>query len=470
MTIKTVMSVPRQGPLPHQGLAVAASGPTTNHNNNDTTPATRLPNETLGYIFLLCLDFTDRWGCPKDRKYLDSTDIRLFPWIFSYVCRRWRDACISYPKLWTFVALASQQFQRKGVDKLLDTQLKRSSQHALHVRINLENTWKGKDLKPPHPILPLLEQSGPRWAFLQIDALPSALSVLSKALTRGQRPEALQTLIVNTFDRIGVTDIRTELMIPEFSLGENAPLLRSVSLGRYMQSLLVPLPWAQLTEYVDRTAANTAAQQLQNLERMTSLERAMISVPNGHLPTPAHPVHLHNLKSLAIYGQSEILASLATPSLVHLQLDRTWNGDLLPEFFQRSQCSLEAIRFTFPPRFTDTDCMDLLSSMPDLTMWAVASFGGKSQLDIFSDRFFEKYLRGKLMPKLKRIRLEWCVNKTEKTWDEFQNRELREKAEKRFEEINNRLKQREGVLVEVFKGQGDMPPCIHPSWMRYRTR
>ena len=438
--------------------------------NNDATPATRLPHETLGYIFLLCLDFTNRWACPKDRKYLDSTDIRQFPWIFSYVCRRWRDACIGYPKLWTFVALGSQQFRREVVHKLLDTQLTRSSQHALHVRINLENTWKGKDLKPPHPILPLLVQSGPRWAFLQIDALPSVLSVLSKALTRNQRPEALQTLIVNTFDRIGVTDIRTELMIPEFSLGERATLLRSVSLGRYMQSLLVPLPWAQLTEYIDRTAANTAAQQLQNLERMTSLERAIISVPNGHLPTLTQPVQLHNLKSLAIYGQSEILASLATPSLRHLQLDYTWSGDLLLKFFQCSRCSLEAIRFTFPPRFTDTNCVDLLSAMPDLSVWAVASLGGKQQLDIFSDRFFERYLQGKLMAKLKVIRLEWCVNKTEKTWDEFQNRELRETAKRRFEDIKNMLKQREGVSVEVFEGQGDMPPCIHASWMRYRTK
>jgi hypothetical protein len=444
----------------------------TINNIGDNVPiqsaASSLPNETLGVIFLICMECSARLSC--DGRFIDSFDITSPPWTFTYVCRRWRAASTSYPKLWSFLALGPNPLRRKGITNLLDLLLSRSSRHLLHVRLNTAQTCKGIDLKS-HTLFNSLCQSSARWSFLQISMLPSAICVLAPPPKgRLQNLNSLRTLIIDSFSHSGLIDVHIEMMIALFTFAQKSSSLRTVELGRNIQARTMPLPWSQLTEYIDIASANSLEDQLDNLARMPFLERAQISAPPGTIKRRSNPLRLEHLRSLAIHGQNEFLPNLVLPSLENLQLSRQLIGDSgISTFLHHSQCPLTSIQLAIPSTaLKEKDIIDFLTAIPTLRSLNLPLFGSKQHLSLLApdSLFFQRYRRtSSLLPLLDQVRIEWCINKTDRGWDDQENARKLKDAQAKFDVIVRTLEERETV-VDVWEGSGSMPPLIRTSWSR----
>ncbi|KAJ8087526.1 hypothetical protein PM082_006357 [Marasmius tenuissimus] len=146
-------------------------------------PIRRIPNDILLHIFRLCVDddieeivFKDDTSLSlcSDRE-LGTLDTTRAPWVFSFVCRRWRDLALSLPSLWTSIvvdldgAYHSMNDNATAVVKSLELQLARCGTQSLSITFNHGT----KHHRRSEEVVEVLLSKAAQWAKAQIHILPS---------------------------------------------------------------------------------------------------------------------------------------------------------------------------------------------------------------------------------------------------------------------------------------------------------
>lgn len=162
-----------------------------------------LPDEVMRSIFLAFLE-RDEVGCSDP--FSISSPIRL-----SWVCRYWRDLCLSSPELWSGVNLNIQNFSSQSSDlNLLDLWIERSNPFPLSVKLTCANN---DPKQTPMLILPqndsylqamaaltnrLLACRG-RWRALNLAVLDvSFIDPLLRALSQPLSTPCLEHITIST--------------------------------------------------------------------------------------------------------------------------------------------------------------------------------------------------------------------------------------------------------------------------------
>ena len=144
-------------------------------------PEPRIPAEILSEIFhLLC----DEHIALQELE--NSSCFDHFPWAAGQVCRRWRTAFISHPRLWTSLSLCDVPEERYSVAYLAEMHrrsiiyLQRSGQLPLRVILKARIPLPTAE-SPVKAIWIMLLSCSDRWESANI-ALPSTESVIDHAL------------------------------------------------------------------------------------------------------------------------------------------------------------------------------------------------------------------------------------------------------------------------------------------------
>ncbi|KAF8337173.1 hypothetical protein F5887DRAFT_1244657 [Amanita rubescens] len=249
-----------------------------------------------------------------------------FPWAVGQVCKRWRNAFISCPHLWTSLALRWDLKYFRGAAYMADSEtnrltaiyVERSGQLPLTISIYLSGTRGPR----PTETMKTLVSCSKRWKSLDICIDPGTEMELLEC--EGNLPN-LTTLIIRG-------NVASDLS----RIFEVAPRLTYLDVsGRIGQ---IAFPWAQLTRFrifmcwEDYSRyGNELWQALLQLQNVETLE--LLGVP--YVPSlavaqalPEIPVQLPRLLLLEIQlGFFEVFSQFNAPSLEHLRIDDRHNWD-----------------------------------------------------------------------------------------------------------------------------------------------
>ncbi|KAG2009590.1 hypothetical protein CC2G_012505 [Coprinopsis cinerea AmutBmut pab1-1] len=279
---------------------------------NELAHISQFPNELLQKVFLLL-----RGAQPSNAGYHQV--IRL-----THVCRRWRQVGLNQPELWAYIT----DDQPDNISTLLERSKSVPLTMSLYGRYNQDDIWS--NLWFESKIWGALSQR-----ILQSVGIRSPFENLVRrvqALPAGA--PSLHTLHLTNSSDTTRSDTWTTA-IPDI-LTAGAPLLRDV----YLRDC--HLPWAtwlfqRLTslEIYDRhaSAATSAAEFLDALERMPELERLRLDVKipklNKTATTKNRLVALPALKSLHIEGGfrecHDFLGHVVLPRTANLELSMDYS-------------------------------------------------------------------------------------------------------------------------------------------------
>lgn len=276
-------------------------------------PIRSIPNEILGEIFSHGLH---SWLNPVSEEDIDSLNPRLAPWVYTRVCRRWRDVSLALPHLRSYLAL---EFDARG-DNMTPRQftyrtglfLARSGNTSLTV---VFGSARDSEKVVEHPVIPLLEVTIPRWVAIDF-SMPAS---------------SLQTFSGNIFSRLAVLDISDGVTNPEnlqidtFDTPLRAPALTAL-LCPSTSSILetIQVPWSQITK-LERFQPNIDSDICVFFQRMTALTYLGVEINDTYHPLGGRILALPTVETLQITerlsAKSEDLAEFVT-GLVLLSLSK----------------------------------------------------------------------------------------------------------------------------------------------------
>ncbi|KAJ7677038.1 hypothetical protein DFH06DRAFT_617394 [Mycena polygramma] len=267
------------------------------------SPVRRTPPELLGDIFALTL---------SSHKHP--------PWYLGHVCRSWRLAALTYPHLWSSIALHHSSRPRFP---LIETLLQRSSNAPLNV------SWNGTPID--HPSKDAVLANCSRWRSLYLDARVADISDFGWLQPVCGRLTALQTL---SLSRPGPNVILPDIF-------STAPMLREVSLADWYFPVISPsvvIPWGQITTY--RGAYDTSTQR-KILMAAPNVAECSLRFVGARQPHENTPITLPYLRRLCV-ERTGSLRHLTTPLLEELFSAYNSKQDLLLAlpFLHRSSFSL----------------------------------------------------------------------------------------------------------------------------------
>ncbi|TFK99416.1 hypothetical protein BDV98DRAFT_570891 [Pterulicium gracile] len=319
-----------------------------------------LPPEILAEIFRLA-------SSPKRLYY----NVKEAPWTTAQVCHRWRDICLSTPKLWA--EFSAQRTLDLDLDRhltplrfLASTYLQRSLDSNLMITLD--------DVHPAHEdmCMQLLWLRRGSWKSFTIwfsEHPAETRSWFHRALlAHGSGADcvplqALRVLAIHTL-KPDLGAVRTQAVLEMFS---NCPVLSYLSLGN-MTCADLPAP-SSFPDPLGRIRTFDA--QLYNpktvallLPRLTNLTLLSLSLAKRPLCPQRTTFHLPHLLGLSIGGPAplDFLDAFRTPSLRFLSLHK-WNPGLL-SLIQLSACRIRHLDIRVPDGAT---LLALLSQTPHLT-------------------------------------------------------------------------------------------------------
>ncbi|KAJ3550063.1 hypothetical protein NM688_g5113 [Phlebia brevispora] len=295
---------------------------------NATTSVGHLPAEVLGEVFAAYV------ADPPLPTYESMRKVEppLYWWFkLLHVCRRWRQAAISFPRLWTTIYPTHPE--------VVETLLTRSGVLPLDIRFN-SGTCKQSLLKSYKLMMPQITRV--RYASLEITPKISKVLAASETILEAPLLEELAVTLWKVSSE--VSTLRTML----------APRLRSVTLTKGTPAVLTSLLRASLTSltlvacHAHPTSLIDAFASLPCLKWLT-LENVgeVPALLGGMLPQPSRQVALPRLEFLNMVEKSVGLASAYL--LSHLVIPRrarlrfvTESEELTPQHFTAILPSFQA--------------------------------------------------------------------------------------------------------------------------------
>ncbi|KAF7375619.1 F-box domain-containing protein [Mycena sanguinolenta] len=265
------------------------------------SPVRCLPQELICEIFVQVL----LSECGENSSRLPQ------PWRLGHICRSWRRAALSYPRLWPSITFPSLGTRERSA--MMEIQLSRSGNTPLDI------LWEGDKLVESR-LLKLVTTHSNRWHVLR---LPSHQPLFgdSRSALKWLRPVAgrlaqLRRLeVVTASDNLLVTDVFAA-----------APALREVVLTDREFSVSSPerinIPWAQITHY---RGCYPLSRQLKILQKASNLIECAIGYSPLSPSALSRRILLPQLRRLHL-TDAEILDYIDAPLLETLSYRITFRG------------------------------------------------------------------------------------------------------------------------------------------------
>ncbi|KAJ7447568.1 hypothetical protein B0H11DRAFT_2290139 [Mycena galericulata] len=308
--------------------------------DNITYPVLTIPPEITGQVFSFYVE-NPHIGIAPD-------DPGRSPLPLASVCRRWRDICLSMPRLWSALRIYSTySASESNIFDLLQRWISRAGSHPLDLELS-----GSPILSTPAAILSHLAHYSHQWRILRLSFhLPSSFP---NDKIQGRVP-CLTKLTINIIGGYDVPEMVTAF--------RDAPRLRDVQLfGASFRSL--SLPWIQLTSL--NFSGGTLSNCVEILEQTPNLE--LLSV---HLLTktrigkpPLTLLHLHTLVFQCDHAIM-LLDYLTLPALKTFELSALESDGVLA-LATRSQWSLRSIRLVALPSPASVLCLASTPSVEEV--------------------------------------------------------------------------------------------------------
>ncbi|KAJ7849799.1 hypothetical protein B0H14DRAFT_861269 [Mycena olivaceomarginata] len=295
----------------------------------------RVPPELIGDIFALTLSDNDDASATANKP----------PWYLGHICRSWRHAALSYPRLWSYIAVPS--FLASKDSPLLSgiqAQLFRSASGPLDIR------WPFVQDEVNSDLLELVLPHSNRWRSLTFDpgAYSSVINCLGPVNGRLDQLEQLKAVHCSA------------MTIPDiFSI---TPNLRRIILTDefFSNSPRIAIQWGQITHY---KGTYTRERQRDILRTAPNLLECVLGFSGTDVDQPSHisMVTVPHLRRLCLM-EPNFLSSLAMPLLEDLCV---FNARVLPPFLHRFSCTLK--RLSLLCCTIDSAVISVLRELPNLT-------------------------------------------------------------------------------------------------------
>jgi hypothetical protein len=326
-------------------------------------PIRKVPLEILQRIFLQCI-----FNVPTEER--NSLDLTWAPWALTHVCSAWRKAAISYPALWSHIAIQTSATTKGQIDGYLATQLSRTSNHLLYISLvsDKEARISGaiSSLRPTSSRWEELTVVGDSW-ILPVLFNWSSLDLPSlRYLTLTLSDPALDFEVDNPTMASGG--------IPWFA---SCPRLEAVETTLSNRDFFVSMPWSQLTkvalfiplheplEFEQSRTIMYALKQCHGLKDLSISEVSLLSdwrllkvglgdwgrdslrhaeTDQTYIEIPCEKLYLG--KEYQIQKSQVLLERLRFPSLRHLELpamESSGDVQFVVQILKDSKCSLESL-------------------------------------------------------------------------------------------------------------------------------
>ncbi|KAL0572620.1 hypothetical protein V5O48_009339 [Marasmius crinis-equi] len=330
------------------------------------SPVRHLPDEIQVYVFRLCVDGDvarekeNEKKKEKERKPRSilntvyrstsgprpSLNTRKSPWVFSYVCHRWRQIALSIPQLWSSIEITWMPCRRRYNKQLCDP--------ALVKNIVALRLGRAQDQ-------PLAIKWCDRSCNNRTFAALCSRSFNWEKVTISSEGGAFQTLWAHrgTFSKLYELQLHFEHWPREDAPQEplqtflGAADLRNLTLsGLYCKVVPLlpssPFPWSQITKFTishippsARRIEESCYVILPLLGNVRECSLAVISIKDEAIQVPKLTLrHLHTLVlATRNNGINPLLDSLTLPALRTLELQRYLQEmDTINELIDRSSC------------------------------------------------------------------------------------------------------------------------------------
>ncbi|KAL0581241.1 hypothetical protein V5O48_000829 [Marasmius crinis-equi] len=246
-------------------------------------PIRRLPEDVLREIFRASTD--DGSGAmeltPKQKGMKlvkDSLSPTNTPWTLGQISHRWREAAVSYPSLWSSIAITFPSSETpkpflSAMGAQLSRQLRRSGTSMLTIAL-----YSTHLLEEDNPFLMTVSSHSDRWAVLRVVFPPENLHILG-GFIRGAIPN-LRKLHLRRPDS-------TSFNLAELkgiNAFEVAPRLFDFTVSAQAGLAHLPIPWSQITSL--RTSLQSTA-KYSYLRNVPNLDAYFIHVARPAIREPA---------------------------------------------------------------------------------------------------------------------------------------------------------------------------------------
>ncbi|KAI3603799.1 hypothetical protein WG66_006684 [Moniliophthora roreri] len=327
-------------------------------------PIRRLPNELITRIFRLCddTDISDPRvikDCDTEHslEYPGSLDTKQAPWVFTQVCRKWRNIALSVPRLWNRVDLRWCYSERvreyhPALEPLLALQLQCCSNQPLSVSYYGQAMVYNRRSKysDNERLLMLLCSRSLQWST----------AYLGFGDTGGLRPFVSYG---GLFPALKSLHIDLPIHYPQipFQVFQVAPRLRELTItGDHAGITADSFPWSQITNYLSQGSSMDGVWMLNNsahfrimplLKNVQICDLECLEEPDEVIVIPVQGLtlsHLHTLtlrsRGAAFSPVSQMLNWLTLPALHTLKFPCGLQS--FPElvaFLSRSSCQLREL-------------------------------------------------------------------------------------------------------------------------------
>lgn len=363
----------------------------TFHYQDKTPPVTKMPLEIMEEIFLHCLP-----NEPHVRPNLAKA-----PLLLTNICSSWRSTALSYPKLWSTLAISLSTDNAARRSTLLKLWLERSSHHPIALFAYVPSACK----LGFQAFLQTLESNLHKFKYLRL-TLPyrSRLEVFD-VLNRGT--PALESL-----------DIRFAFATPEDSIPENfdslvvssttSPRLRSLTWNSPGPNRVTFTPLMAPLTHLDVGHCTSLPDCISILAECPMLiECHFKHICEPPTPYPIDPsllapislVHLQSLSIQSIQPLGELFEILTLPALHTFKVSDVgaevgnpiWSQLDFVALVERSQCSIQVLHL-LSVLLTDTEliqCLEVTSS--SLSELRLLNYKGVA---VFTDRVLQRLTVG----------------------------------------------------------------------------
>ncbi|KAK0486495.1 hypothetical protein IW261DRAFT_1455803 [Armillaria novae-zelandiae] len=368
------------------------------------SPVRRLPPELLCRIFHETVEKTiPRSLSKRERGWWDFRDVTSPLWTIELVCRRWKEAVVSFPELWSYLNIVVTDDNFMGTyryTRLLSRQFARSKQHLLTVSIH-HDTEGCSSQELPGPLIALLFSASERIQRLTLAMSFDAFSSLQPLRLFFPSLEHLRLLCT---DSLGADELGGIVLF------EGVPKLWSVDVMDIPHlSWSFTLPWNQITHFTSdhaylHDAEAYTLQILDQLRSMPNVEECRLRCEawdDGRITEEQPQVICRKLRSLNLSSRLihqrplfQILNQLTTPVMSSLSFDgSSYNKELdventftaIRNLIGRSHNPLKTLRFFHGLVLTE-DILSILCSTSTLeTIWLI-----HVPLEAFTRSFFDK--------------------------------------------------------------------------------
>ncbi|KAJ7595676.1 hypothetical protein C8J56DRAFT_386573 [Mycena floridula] len=349
----------------------------------------RIPPQLIRQILLLAITGPD--GSMKGV----SLNVKEGPWVYSQVCRLWRNVILFSTFIWSNIDILYGELQEKNRHSpaILKEIFQRSRLRPLRLNLGLHVDSRGSK-----EFLVEAVKECERWKDVRLH-LASKVTIALKSLK-----DHIPLLESFHLQFAHYSPVSSYNFSECFS---KAPALRRLAFRALRDVHLIQIAWSGLTHFHDRSGDTSFTDLLPKLPNIISLA---LSSSSRLSTSMSHRFQLNYLRTLDIARCDELPSGLLVPALQELKISMKWFHHI-STFIRQSSCHLKHLCIVFPPFPTPTELarcdrasiQTLFRHVPQLLTLELESFFSSQKEGDMAIRITSLLADATLLPALRRL-------------------------------------------------------------------